>query len=372
VMSFFGETAIPVFENVEVYLATRYDHYNDFGTTINPKASVAFRPLDVLLLRASYGRGFQAPDMRDLYSAPTSSVNGGYIDTWRCSQTPEDTNGDGRADVDPDALPPAHPCNDEGFGNAFTAIEGGNRDLEPTKSEQWNLGLVWNPFQDLSIGLDYYKIDIDDEIGTLTYQQKLDQEFFLRQNGATGNEVGDVVRTSGGRLVSVSNLNTNIAKKKTEGLDLDVSYSFSLGRYGDLQTTLYWTHVLEFEETDPNNPDVTAHLDGALFHPKDRGQLTLAWAMGDYTATVVGNYIGHQSGPDYYCFPDQVRSGTCYLSSWTTWDVQVAYATPWNGQITVGARNVFDRNPPHQDNNYDNWQHDVFGRVPYVRWEQDL
>jgi len=367
VMSYFGETAVPVFEELELNLAARYDHYNDFGTTINPKASVAFRPLDVLLLRASYGRGFQAPDMRDLYTAPQSGITAGTIDTWRCSQTPEDTDGDGRADVDTE-LPPSHPCNDTGFGNAYTGIDGGNRDLNPTKSEQWNLGLVWNPLQELSIGLDYYKIDIDDEIGQLSFQQKLDEEFYLRQEGATGNEVGDVVRTSGGRLVSVTSLNTNIAKKKTEGLDLDISYSFSMGRFGDLTTTVYWTHVLEFEETDSNDPDATVHLDGSIYHPKDRAQLTLAWEMGDYTATIVGNYIGHQSG-DSTCAPDDDK---CYISSWTTWDVQVAYATPWNGQITIGARNVFDRDPAHQDDFRDNGQHDVFGRVPYVRIEQDL
>ena len=127
--------------------------------------------------------------------------------------------------------------------NVFTGIGGGNKDLDPTKSEQWNLGFVWNPLQDLSLGLDYYRIDIDDEIGTLDFQQKLDQEFYLRQNGVTGNEVGGVVRTDGGRLVSITSLDTNIATKKTEGLDLDIQYAFSMGRFGDLQTTLYWTHA---------------------------------------------------------------------------------------------------------------------------------
>jgi len=373
VMSFFGEMAIPLFEDFEVDLAARYDHYNDFGTTINPKASLAFRPLDVLLLRASYGRGFEAPNLRALYSSPQSGANWGVIDTWRCSQTPEDSDGDGRADVNPDDLPPAHPCNGDGFVNVFSGIGGGNRDLDPTKSEQWNLGFVWNPLQDLSVGLDYYRIDIDDEIGTLRFQQKLDQEFYLRQNGATGNHVGDVVRTGGGRLVSITSLDTNIATKKTEGLDLDIQYAFSMGRFGDLQTTLYWTHVLEYEESDPNDPELTNHLDGELFHPKDRVQLTLAWSMGDYTATIVGNYIGHQSHHPV-CAPDEQE---CHLASWTVWDVQVAWATPWNGQITVGARNVFDRDPAQLDPaylgaHYDNYQYDVFGRVPYVRWEQDL
>jgi iron complex outermembrane receptor protein len=65
-----------------------------------------------------------------------------------------------------------------------------------------------------------------------------------------------------------------------------------------------------------------------------------------------------------------------HLASFTTWDVQASYSTPWNGQITVGARNVFDRDPPSTKpgsyNNYDMTQHEIYGRVPYLRLEQDF
>jgi outer membrane receptor protein involved in Fe transport len=73
------------------------------------------------------------------------------------------------------------------------------------------------------------------------------------------------------------------------------------------------------------------------------------------TGTVVGDLIS-LPGPGVF----------------TTVDVQASWATPWNGQITVGARNIFDQDPPTSEGFYTNYQHDVFGRVPYVRWEQDL
>ena len=54
----------------------------------------------------------------------------------------------------------------------------------------------------------------------------------------------------------------------------------------------------------------------------------------------------------------------------------MAYATPWNGLVTIGARNVFDEDPPTSQNigspYYSNYLHDVYGRVPYIRYEQDL
>jgi iron complex outermembrane receptor protein len=371
VKSLFAETAIPVLARLEANFAVRYDDYNDFGTTLNPKASLAFRPLDVLLMRATYGRGFQAPDMFSLYDAPSTFNGFGVVDTYRCSMTPEDSTGDGRADTvdDVDELPFGHPCRDTGGGaNPYTGITGGNRDLNPTESEQWNVGFVWNVIDDLSMTVDYYNIDIEDEVGQITFQEKLDEEFRLRQAGATGDRVGDVTRRSGGRLDTIESFATNIATKKTQGLDAEVSYALSMGRFGDLNTTLYWTHVLEFEESDDEDPTQTVLRDGDLFYPKDRGQLNLAWSMGDYTATIISNYIARQSGATF-CADDDDE---CHLASSVIWDVQVSYATPWNGQITVGARNVLDRDPPQSGAQYDNYQHDVFGRVPYVRWEQDL
>jgi iron complex outermembrane receptor protein len=60
----------------------------------------------------------------------------------------------------------------------------------------------------------------------------------------------------------------------------------------------------------------------------------------------------------------------------STWDLSVSYATPWNGLVTLGARNLFDEDPPTTLNigapYYSNYLHDVYGRVPYVRYEQDL
>ena len=63
-----------------------------------------------------------------------------------------------------------------------------------------------------------------------------------------------------------------------------------------------------------------------------------------------------------------------HLASFTTWDVQASYSTPWNGQVTVGARNVLDRDPPQYSNGawYDMTQHEIYGRVPYLRLEQDF
>ncbi len=117
-------------------------------------------------------------------------------------------------------------------------------------------------------------------------------------------------------------------------------------------------------------PDFTAKdRVGDISFPRDRAQLTVNWALGDFAATAVGNHISDQDSTHYY----DLNEGE-HLASFTTWDLQASYTTPWNARITVGARNAFDRDPPHYRNGreYDMVQYEVYGRVPYLRLEADF
>ena len=48
-------------------VAVRYDHYSDFGGTTNPKFTLRWQPSKEILLRGSYGTGFLAPTLSDLF-----------------------------------------------------------------------------------------------------------------------------------------------------------------------------------------------------------------------------------------------------------------------------------------------------------------
>ena len=365
VKSLFAETAIPLLPQLEFNAAVRYDDYNDFGTTVNPKVSVAFRPLDTLLLRGSYGTGFRAPEMEVLYE-PLFTTGAYFVDTWRCSQTDADTDGDGRPNVPEEDLPQFHPCRVQ---NSEQVLFGGNPDLQPEESDNWTVGFVWSPTSDLFLVLDYYDIKIDDQIGYPYEQAVLDEEFRLRQAGESGARVGDVVRHSSGRIETVFTGWVNTDQTETDGFDAEASYAFSMGRVGDFSTRLVWTHVLNFEY-DLGGDIGTINFAGDAGFPQDRGQLTINWALGDYSATIVGNYIADQKSPWWW-----ERDEDADVPSFTTWDVQASYATSWNGQITVGARNVLDRDPPRARAagvGYDMWSHEIYGRVPYLRLEQDF
>lgn len=312
------------------------------------------------MLRASWGQGFRAPSMTQLYSGTSQSFNAG-VDARRCAMDPLGDPNTGKPTVPNSALPPGNPCKLTQYQNN----QGGNPNLQAEESEQWSVGFVWNPLDDLSIAIDYFDIQLEDEIGLNSMQSLLDEEFRLAGGApvAGGGTVGKVTRFQNGRIFFVDRTNANIAKRETDGLDIEGNYSFSVGGVGDFRSSVLWTHVNNYER---DTADGRGLRDPDFFDPADRGSWSLNWALGDFSANLIWNYIASAS----------IDSTGAALDDWSTWDVSVGYATPWNGLVTVGARNLFDEDPPTSPQIgspfYSNYLHDVYGRVPYIRYEQDL
>lgn len=63
-------------ENWNVTTGGRLDHHSVYGTQFSPKLATQYELSEALRLRASVGRGFKAPDFRQLYLNFTNSVAG--------------------------------------------------------------------------------------------------------------------------------------------------------------------------------------------------------------------------------------------------------------------------------------------------------
>jgi len=158
VKSVFGELQLPVLATdsgmkLDVSASARYDKYNDFGDTFNPKVGVTFKPFESLTLRGSWGKSFTAPSAPDQLGVATSTaapVPAAFL------QFPPATAG--RCGVS--GLPS---CSASGVAGVF--LNGAAPGLQPQKSESWSVGFDFKPVREVYLSASYYRIDLNGTLG---------------------------------------------------------------------------------------------------------------------------------------------------------------------------------------------------------------
>jgi iron complex outermembrane recepter protein len=199
------ELLLPLFDGFEVTTAARIDDYSDFGTTINPKISAKYRPVDWLLLRGSYNTGFRAPSFSQIFNAATPSPYTGrdVADPGKC----------------PGGVPNTTNPNCAVLTN-LNIINGGNPNLTPETSDQASLGIVFQPSDDFSASLDWWMINRNDAIQTLSVRQLIDNVTLFPDR---------FIRDSSGVLQSIDQTWLNTGSTRTQGLELALAGRFDVG-----------------------------------------------------------------------------------------------------------------------------------------------
>ena len=88
VTSFYGEINAPFVKGFEASAALRWDDYEGTGSKTTGRVSAKWTPLNGLLFRGSYGTGFRAPSLTNLYATNTEGVSvNGVDDPLRCPTT---------------------------------------------------------------------------------------------------------------------------------------------------------------------------------------------------------------------------------------------------------------------------------------------
>lgn len=366
------EALFPLLDSFSLTVAGRYDDYSDVGGKFSPRASFEFRPVDSLLFRGSWGRGFRAPTLKDLHGAPsTTNLNNPPLasaglpggDKLACDALTAYRNASGNASYQPY---PVDPCdNTEQYQWLITS----NPNLKPEESTNWGLGFVWSPTAELSFAVDYYDIKIENIITTLPRAMA----FAYGDQGVPGYGVSrsatitapDGVTLLPGVPQQILLPSVNGAQRTVRGVDLEANWRMDTTA-GRFSTKLAWSHMLEFNLTPPFAAE--QELIGTMSYPKNRGQLVLAWDKGPVSTALITNYIGKNS--------DDRTNYKVSQPSWTTFDGQISVVTPWNGKVTLGVRNIANKMPPfravHGFPYYDNSLYNIWGRTPYLRYEQNF
>lgn len=325
VNALFTELNIPLMKELTAQLALRYDNYSDVGNTTNPKIGLRYQPTKSVLVRGSYNTGFRAPTLPDLFSPNyRGNTADNHNDPIRC----------------PNGVPVG------AFVNAGLECDaqqpnqgGGNAKLEPEKSTQWSLGTVLEPTKGVVVTADYWSIERKNSIGGLGDNTifgnyaKYSSLYVVRR--ASDNTLGIP-----GPIDYVIQTQQNLGKYKTEGLDLNLSWTLPKTTFGQFKVGIDGTLITKYQyqtEKDGawiNNLGKFTSDNYAI--PRWRHTATLNYLYGAWGATLANNFVqGYQDD-----------GGTRDVGNYSTWDAQVSWAGIKNLQVVAGMRNLLDTNPP--------------------------
>jgi iron complex outermembrane receptor protein len=348
--SYYFEVAIPVTDDIEISYAGRQEAFSLPDTSeYTQSAKITWDVTEDILLRASYTEGFRVPDIDTLLQTGGDSTDQA-IDRLRCSSVGNDQ---------------ANPLCQTG---EISAIRQPGAATEPEFSETFNLGVVWNATEDLSVTADYYQIEINEQISFLSTQAVLD----LEATGADPGQFGvGVNRTGQGEIIEVLNGFANLPGFETTGLDLNVSYVLRDTPIGDFRVLWDFFYVNSFDSESAPGLGVFDNV-GYVSTPEYRSNIALNWMLDDFSANVTFNHTaGYDARSPEDEFLNDITTEVGALPSYTTIDASVTYVAPWATQFTLGARNLGDKlsatnNHAFGNGIYDRGLGDILGRVVYM------
>nr|WP_298725539.1 TonB-dependent receptor [uncultured Steroidobacter sp.] len=336
----FAELNIPIVQSFEANLAVRYDDYQGTGNKTTPKISLRWRPAEWVLLRGSAGRGFRAPSLSELWQPQVTGVSAaGLNDPARCGVA--DANGVVNLD--------SRDC-----ATQFPITLGGNPDLRPEESDNYTLGVVFEPSQNYSFGFDGFYVKLKETIifGVSPTAILADIERF----GNLVTRGAPEAATPGlpGRIVNIDQVNLNFGETKVAGVDADFRTRFDIGRAGALTASIVGTYFTKYEIQNPDGSfqdilgKVTPIVNGAGgVIPRWHHFLTLGWSLGPWEATITQNFqTRYEDLPGNFQDTEVPGFRPRDVASYLTHDAQAAYRLD-NWRFAVGVRNFLDRDPPY-------------------------
>ncbi len=304
VLSAFVEYSMPATEDLELQVAARLENYDTHGNTLDPKLGFRYQVNDMWMIRGSTGTAFRAPSLAENYIADNVTFQG-LIDTERCN-----------------AVGLSCTANDTQI-NA-----GGNPELDPETASFFNLGAAAQITDDLSMTIDYWRINHRDIIAQRDAQRILDTDGLNTELVVRG---APTVAGDPGPIQFVNTDYTNFAAQETNGIDLDIKYDT-----GSWYAGTFASYLIEFKR---KTNDIFEGYDGKRVgfysYPHLKTQAYAGINQGDWSGQVTANYrssIDHDS------------SGK--LGSHSTVDLQANYTGFKDLTLTVGGVNIFDKNPP--------------------------
>jgi iron complex outermembrane receptor protein len=358
VASAYVELDAPLTKQFDVDVAVRTDHYNDFGSTTNPKISFRYKPTNWVMFRGAAGTGFRAPTLGERYfgavNGPTGVTKDTHNDPVLCPGGAPGANTNGTA------LPGYNPSNV--CATKLPINTGANPNVGPEKSKTLNFGIVFTPTRDLLVSLDYWNVRMSDAIGQMAQDTLFQPQYsslFIRDPQTK-------------QLVYIDDRLNNMGGQRTDGIDVTGTYTFPRTRLGRFGVQLDGTYVHSFKTQLTNDSPWIDSVN--KFGPLDANVFTYRWR---YTASVKwvsndGNWNSTVTDQYRQSFEDLNDGSLFYhrIDPYTVvnWSLQYKGFKHW--VLMGGVNNVFDRDPPaanYRNEGYLSGQASPIGRAFNLR-----
>lgn len=359
VKSLFGEVVVPIFgadnrmggfEELSLSLSGRYDKYNDFGDTFNPKVGLTWRPAEFLKLRAAWGKSFAAPSLMDRPETDPVALSwfsGGFFSFLVPSATMV-ANG----------FPAPTAANSNGI-----ILLGSRSGIQPEKATTLSLGADLDPFPGLRISGTYWRIKYKDVIAQAPFTDV--SQYFSAFNGVsffvnpTQAQIDAAIANAatigtgacspqpGCVYIIEDNRKANLGRFNTDGIDFAVNYRTDTG-FGGVDLSVNGTYLLNRKQSATATSPLVDFLSANYSRFKLRS--ILGADIGNLRAQVTWNHShGYKLNPVVPAaggFPVQDRVG-----DYNVFDLFFKYDVPGEGMLqdlsfTLTVNNAFSQDPP--------------------------
>jgi iron complex outermembrane recepter protein len=339
------ELNVPVSTQAEFTVTDRQDRYSDFGTTNNAKVSFAYQPFSILKFRGAASTGFRAPTLVEEYSPNTFGAVQGTM------------NGPGCASGNYTVVFSQLNCISQGL-----SLNGGNANLKPETSQNFDLGFVIEPIHNLDFTLDYYRINLKNEIQALpgptiygnptTFASLyvLNNAGTLTPSPAANIACPTYTAPTCGYIITTFQ---NTGGITTDGFDLSGSYLLDTD-VGKFRVALESTFVTGYRLTEyPGGPQLSL---AGQFNQGNQPviryshQLNLDWTYGIWGAGLNNHFTEH-----YHDYLPDAAGNILTVGNYSIWNGYVSLSPIPAVKLLAGINNLADTNPPFS-NQTANWQ----------------
>ncbi|GAB2513874.1 TonB-dependent receptor domain-containing protein [Microbulbifer agarilyticus] len=332
-----AEFLIPVLEDLEVTLATRFDRYDDdsaIGGRNTSTVKFVYQPFDMLKLRGHWAQTFRAPDMFNIYGESTGFA--GVTDLLGAD------------------------CFDgENFTGAcpsyqVVSVRRGSDDLAEEKGKDIGFGVVFTPFNRVNMSADWYQVRLDDLVLTESAYGLMSNEWqcttgALPSGSQFCQDVYErVVRDETGRVERLIIEPQNQEYREVEGVDLRLSAGFDSKQFGNFGVGMSYVNTLKHEWQQFAGDEVFDLRVGQPGRslPATRSSLAFSWSnpLSGFKSVGAGLFIQRQGSVDNFI-------GTKKLEPNYTVNLTANYRVDARLSVGVAIQNLTNTMPMTDETN---------------------